>query len=42
MIFAFESDKMSACIPFYGNGVIIYELEDKMRCKSKPQMDLDF
>ena len=41
-IYAFKSNKMSAFIPFYGNMVIIYELEDKMCCISKLQIDRDF
>ena len=41
-IYAFESNTMSALIYFYGNMVIIYELEDKMFCISKRQIDRDF
>ena len=41
-IYAFESNKMSALILFYGNMVIIYELEDKMFCISKRLIDRDF
>ena len=34
--------KMSAQIHFYGNMVVIYELEDKICCISKLQIDRDF
>ena len=40
-IYAFESSKMSALISFNGN-IIIYELDDKMCCISKLQIDCDF
>ena len=41
MVYAFESNKMSALTRFYGNMVVIYELEDKMCCISKLQIDRD-
>ena len=41
-IYAFESFKMPALIPFYENIVIIYELEDKMCCISKLQIGYEF
>ena len=38
-----KSNKMSALIRFfYGNMVVIYELEDKMCFISKLQIDRDF
>ena len=33
---------MSALVPFYGNIVIIYELEEQFCCLSKLQIDRDF
>ena len=41
-VYVFESNKMSALIRFNGNMVVIYELEDKMCCISKLQIDRDF
>ena len=42
-VYAFESNTMSALIRFfYGNMVVIYELEDKMCCISKLQINRDF
>ena len=41
-MYVFESNKMSALIRFYGNMVVIYDLEDKMCCISKLQIDRNF
>ena len=41
-VYAFESNKMSALIRFYGDIVVIYVLGDKMCCISKHQIDRDF
>ena len=42
MVYAFESNTMSALIRFYRNVAVIYELEDNMCYVSKPQIDHDF
>ena len=40
-VYAFESNKMSTFIHFNGNIAAIYELEDKICCISKHQIDRD-
>ena len=40
-VHAFESNKMSALIPFNGN-MVIYELEDKMCCISNSKSTATF
>ena len=41
-VYGFESNQMSALIRFYGNMVVIYELEDKMGYIWKLQIHCDF